>query len=498
MVAEALKVGTATLTVTTKDGGKTAQMKMEVRAHVSSLSLSSQSLDLTTGVKQVLDNFVQIYPSDAYDKTVRWSSDNESVATVSYGNDGKWSVTAVSAGKAILTVASNDNAEATAKLSVTVTDPVINVTSISITKGNESHTLWVGERLELASQLYKISPEDATNQGVEWSSSDINIVKIISGVTNNGMVAEAVKPGKATLTVTTKDGGKTAQMTVEVRRHVESFTLTASSVTMNKGATLSLDGLVKDVLPSDASDKRIGWRLTQGETGLTLLENDGKWYVTADAVGSYTLTAYSVENPQLTQRLSVTVNAVVNGITATSPVQSVYPGGAIDLGYKVDSSDPVSVEWTSSAPSVVSVARGNDGKWVATALKAGSATLTVKTVPGDKTATISVTVWSHVESLSLTEQSLSLTKGQSAVLDGYVKLSPESAHDKTVRWTTSDTSVATVSESNGVWSVTAVGGGEASLKVTSVDNEKASASLTVKVTVPVTGIAIKEPDTLDR
>ena len=379
-----------------------------------------------------------------------------------------------------------------ARINVTIEAKVVPVTNIAITKGNESHSLWVGERLGLTSKLYKISPEDATDQSVEWTSSDETIVKINYQATNNSFSAEALKPGKVTLTVTTKDGGKKAKMTVEVKRHVESFSLTASSLTMDKGATRLLDELVKEVLPSDASDKRIGWRLTQGETGLTLLENDGKWYVTADAVGSYTLTAYSVENSQLTQRLSVTVNAVVNGITVTSPVQSVYPGGAIDLGYKVDSSDPVSVEWTSSAPSVVSVVRGNDGKWVATALKAGSATLTVKTIPGDKTATISVTVWSHVESLSLTEQSLSLTKGQSAVLDGYVKLSPESAHNKTVRWTTSDTSVATVSESNGVWSVTAVGGGEASLKVTSVDNEKASASLTVKVTVPVTGIAIKE------
>ncbi len=381
-----------------------------------------------------------------------------------------------------------------ARINVTIEAKVVPVTNIAITKGNESHTLWVGEQLELTSKLYKISPEDATNQSVEWTSSDEAIVKINYQATNKKLSAEALKPGKVTLTVTTVDGGKKAKMTVEVKRHVESFSLTASSLTMDKGATRLLDELVKEVLPSDASDKRIGWRLAEGESGLALSESDDKWYVTANAVGSYTLTAYSVENPQLTQRLSVTVNAVVGGITVTNPVQSVYPGGAIDLSYKVDSSDEVSVEWTSSAKDVVSVTRGKDGKWTAKALKPGSAKLTVKTVPGDKTATISVTVWSHVESLTLTEQSLSLTKGQSVVLDGYVKIEPEDAHDKSVQWTTSDKSVATVSESDGIWSVTAVGGGEAVLTVVSVDNAQASSSLTVKVTVPLTGLSFVKPE----
>jgi uncharacterized protein YjdB len=381
-----------------------------------------------------------------------------------------------------------------ARINVTIEAKVVPVTNIAITKGNESHTLWVGEQLELTSKLYKISPEDATNQSVEWTSSDEAIVKINYQATNKKLSAEALKPGKVTLTVTTVDGGKKAKMTVEVKRHVESFSLTASSLTMDKGATRLLDELVKEVLPSDASDKRIGWRLAEGESGLALSESADKWYVTANAVGSYTLTAYSVENPQLTQRLSVTVNAVVGGITVTNPVQSVYPGGAIDLSYKVDSSDEVSVEWTSSAKDVVSVTRGKDGKWTAKALKPGSAKLTVKTVPGDKTATISVTVWSHVESLTLTEQSLSLTKGQSVVLDGYVKIEPEDAHDKSVQWTTSDKNVATVSESDGVWSVTAAGGGEAVLKVVSVDNAQASSSLTVKVTVPLTGLSFVKPE----
>ena len=83
------------------------------------------------------------------------------------------------------------------------------------------------------------------------------------------------------------------------------------------------------------------------------------------------------------------------------------------MSYTIDTDDPssFSVTWTSSNTDVVSVTKGNDGQWTATALKSGTATLTVKTTPGDKTATIRVTVWSHVDALSLTEQTLALTKG---------------------------------------------------------------------------------------
>ena len=488
-VAKAQKPGSATLTVKTVPGSKTATISVTVWSHVESVMLTEQSLSLTKGQSAVLDSYVKVTPDDAHEKGVRWTTSDKGVATVSESN-GVWSVKAAGGGEAVLTVTSVDNAQASARLTVKV---IVPVTGISIKDAYVSQVLWIGETpLALTSKMYTITPSDASDVSVKWSSANESVVPVSRSESNASWTATPKKVGKTTLTVTTVDGGKSAVMSVEVKRHVESFSLTSSSLTMDKGATRLLDELVKQVLPSDASDKRIGWRVAQGESGLTLSESGGKWYLTANAVGSYTLTAYSVDNPQLTQRLSVTVNAVVGGITVTNPVQSVYPGGAIDLGYKVDSNDEVSVEWTSSAKDVVSVTRGNDGKWVAKALKPGSATLTVKTAPGSKTATISVTVWSHVESVLLTEQSLSLTKGQSAVLDSYVKVAPDDAHDKGVRWTTSDKSVATVSESKGVWLVTAVGGGEAFLKVTSVDNAQASASLTVKVTVPVTGITIKE------
>ncbi|MCR5140039.1 MAG: Ig-like domain-containing protein [Bacteroidaceae bacterium] len=473
-----------------------AEMKVTVKVHVSALSISDEyaqkPLTLLKGTSVSLDGFVTVTPSTAYDKKLTWTSSDEHIAVVTE-KEGTWSVTGISAGETTLKVTSVDNPALSAELKVTVT---VAVSGITIKSEYAKQTLWLGtEPLALTKAMYTITPSDATNAAVAWSSSDESVVAVSQNATTGAWVATPKKVGSATLTVKTLEGGFTATMAVEVKAHVTSFKLTTQTLTLDKGAAATLDDYVGEVLPADASDKSISWRTADGEKGVSVAQHDGKWIVTANAVGEYTLTAYSVDNPQLTQTLKVVVSAVAGGISVTSPIQSVYPGGALDLSYTIDTDDPssFSVTWTSSNTDVVSVTKGNDGQWTATALKSGTATLTVKTTPGDKTATIRVTVWSHVDALSLTEQTLALTKGQSAVLDKMVTITPADAHDKTVTWTSSNPSVAAVAYADGSWSVKALAGGEAVLTVASEDNPKAVAQLAVTVTVPLEGITAVNP-----
>jgi len=116
----AVAAGTATITVTTVDGGKTATCAVTVTAAgtpavaVSGVTLDKTTLILTVGRTETL--VATVAPDDATDKSVTWASDDETIATVD--NTGK--VTALAAGTAIITVTTVDGGK-TATCDVTVT-----------------------------------------------------------------------------------------------------------------------------------------------------------------------------------------------------------------------------------------------------------------------------------------------------------------------------------------------------------------------------------------
>ncbi|MBR5728671.1 MAG: Ig domain-containing protein, partial [Prevotella sp.] len=252
---------------------------VSVWAHVT--DIETTPLNMTVGDVVELAPYINIEPSNAHNKEYNVRSSNEDIVrVVPTLNNQRVSYTAVAVaeGSTTLKVISNDQS-IEKELQVTVAAKVIPVADIAIAKGHESHTLWVGERLDLTPSLYIISPQDATNQNVEWSSSDATIVKITSEATNNGVTAVALKAGTATLTVKTVDGGKTATISVTVWSHVESVTLTEQSLSLTKGQSAVLDGYVK-VSPEDAHDRAVRW--TTSDKGVaTVSEGNGQWSVTA-------------------------------------------------------------------------------------------------------------------------------------------------------------------------------------------------------------------------
>lgn len=91
-------VAAGTATITAKAGNKTATCSVTVSnatVAVTSISLSRTSLTLSSGDTATLT--ATVYPDNATDKNVVWTSDNEAVATVNNGV-----VTAVSAGTTII------------------------------------------------------------------------------------------------------------------------------------------------------------------------------------------------------------------------------------------------------------------------------------------------------------------------------------------------------------------------------------------------------------
>lgn len=281
----AIKAGTATITVTTKDGKYKAEAEVTVQTdvvNVKGVSLDKTSLNLKVNETSTLKATVK--PSDATNKSVTWSSSDSNVASVD--NNGK--VTAKAAGTATITVTTKDgNYKATCKVTVTS----IKVTGITLDK--TSFEINVGSETTLTAT---IKPSDATNKGVTWLSSDSSV----ASVDENGKVT-AKKAGTATITVTTKDGSFKAECEVTVTN------ISVTGVSLNK-TSMSLyideeDTLTATVNPSNATNKDVTW--SSSDSSVASVDNSGK--VTARKAGTATITVTTTDGSK-TATCTVTVS----------------------------------------------------------------------------------------------------------------------------------------------------------------------------------------------
>lgn len=197
-VAEA---GNYTITLTVSDGATTLTYERngdapKLPVAVSGVTLDKSSLTLEVGGEATLT--ATVAPEDADDKTVTWSSDKESVATVVGGK-----VTAVAEGEATITATAGGKS-ATCKVVVAAAGSIVEVTGVTLNK--QAVTLHVGDTETLTAT---VAPENATNKTVAWSvSSSDNAASVVDGVIT------AVKPGTATVTVTSGDKTDTCEVTV--------------------------------------------------------------------------------------------------------------------------------------------------------------------------------------------------------------------------------------------------------------------------------------------
>ena len=165
---------------------------------VTAVTLNTSSLSLVEGETQNI--VATVSPSNADNKKVLWTTSNSSVTVVSEGK-----VTAVKVGTATITATSEDGGK-TATCTVTVTEKTNPVESVTLNKTEISLT--VGDEATLTAT---VTPDNASNKNVEWSTSDSNVATVADGKVT------AIKAGTATITVKTSDGGKTATCTVIVR-----------------------------------------------------------------------------------------------------------------------------------------------------------------------------------------------------------------------------------------------------------------------------------------
>lgn len=167
-----------------------------VKIPVQGIVLDAERLFLEPGDTAELT--AEVYPPEAWNQTVMWTSSNEAAATVSAGGV----VTAHDIGEAVITAASEDGGF-WAECAVSV---VLKTTGLTLDR--DQVLLDAGESLVLHAA---ITPENATNQTVLWSTSNA-AVAVVDGGTILGLT-----PGSAVITAASEDGGGRDTCAVTVR-----------------------------------------------------------------------------------------------------------------------------------------------------------------------------------------------------------------------------------------------------------------------------------------
>ena len=337
---------------------------------VTGVTLDKTSISLLVGDSETLTATVS--PKDAANKKVTWKSSNAAIASV----DANGKVTGVKAGEATITVTTQDGGK-TATCRVTVSDQEIKVTGVKLNK-NET-TILVGGSETLTAT---ITPADATNQNVAWTSSDATVAT----VDDNGKVT-AVKAGEATVTVTTEDGGKTATCRVTVSdREIKVTEITLAALAIYVGESKAVTATVK---PDDATNKELTWK--SSDESIATVDATGK--VTGKKIGTATITATARDGSGVSGSCTVTVLSPVKKVTVTPATMTLGQNKSYTLKATVEvfgSGTDTGVTWTSSDTTIATV--DATGKVTATD-KVGTVTITAtsKADPAKKgTCTVKV------------------------------------------------------------------------------------------------------------
>ena len=417
-VVKGISAGTATITAQSENC--TAECEVTVVIPVTGIEIDFSSMAMEPGETRTLT--VSIIPDNATDVSaddVIWTSSDGDVVTV---EDGV--VTAVAEGSAVITAKIGDLID---ECVVTVQENIIPVTDITL--NIRAKTLEEGETVTIKAT---VTPEDATDKGVSWKSSDSFVATVVDGVVT------AVSEGEATITA--KAGACTATCKITVEKKyvpVTGIVLDQSEMTIVLGETGTL---VVSVVPSDAMDTNVDDVRWSSSNSKVAKVTDG--VVTALAIGTATITARK-GTFKATCVVTVEDNFIaVTGITLDFDEMTITEGETVAINATVypDDATDAEITWSSSDTSVATVADG-----VVTAVSEGTATITAEA--GECAAMCEITVEKKiiaVTGITLDFSSVTVIEGDTVAITATV--TPDDATDKSVIWSSSKPSVATVED----------------------------------------------------
>ena len=329
----------------------------------------------------------------------------------------------------------------------------------------------------------------------------------VATVSEDGIIT-AVGKGTTEVTASLMRNGKRVgqtKMTVQVLRAVQKVTLNTVKLSVYDPDHPSVASLLKaptenQVLvipagtavplaatctPEDASSKKITY--TTSDAGVARISGTS---LKAVQRGECDLTVQSAQNPEVTETFRVLVIQPVKKITIDAGDKKVAAGSRMELDAicAPDNASITEETWSSKNPNIATV----DESGMVTGVKKGTASIVATAADGSKvTGTVMITVTQPVTSINITQADIPVVVGRTA--QAKIQVLPAEANDKTVTWSTSDTSIATVRNGQ----ITGVKAGICTVTCTSNSNPEVSATATVTVSQLVTKIVnVNDPSEL--
>lgn len=410
------------------------------------IKLSKKELTLEKGSNEILT--VTFTPSNVTDKTLTWVSSNKTVAEVTDGI-----VVGVDVGSTEIVVKHGD---LTDKCTVMVKEAEVPVTGVTL--DITSLTMTEGDTQVLTAT---ISPDNASDKSVTWSSSNAEVATVSS----SGVVA-AIKAGSATITVTTTDGGKTATCVVTANASSGQYAVDLGLPSGLKWGSCNIGALKPEeygeyyAWGETNTKSNYYWstyKWSNGSSTTFVKYNMDSYYGTVDnktvldleddvahvKLGGKWRMPTDGEWTELREKCTwawMTQNGVY-GRKVTGPNGNSFFLPAAGSRYDASLYDEGSYGgyWSSSLSTdgphhAFIVEFDSEGVYMTSWSRCDG--FSVRPVYGDVVS---------VSSVSLNTSSLTMTEGETQTLTATVK--PDNAADKYVTWSSSNTTVATVSAS---------------------------------------------------
>ncbi len=409
-----------------------------------SVKLNRTSLSLEKDKTETL--VATVFPNNATNKNITWSTTDSSIVSVSKGV-----VKAVSPGTALIMATTSNGLSASCR--VTVKSPGIPVKSITLSKSSIS--IGKGETYTLKTS---ITPSNAEPKTIRWLTSDKNIVSVSGGK------IKGVNNGSATITAWSPDGARSI-CRVTVKNAPGSFKLSKGAISLGVGENYSLSAIIPDGTASAlrsfrSSNSKIVKMTNTYWTGSFAAAGIGTAYVTAKLYNGKEAAC------------RINVMAAPSEVNVSQRTMNLKFGTKGKLSSIVPSGSASSVRtFRTSNSKIIKMTKTNwTGEFIA--VGEGTAWVTVRTYNG-KEASCRITVGKAVSKIELFTKKRVMKPGQTMNIRYHI---PQGESAGTLSYSSGNTKICTVNQS-GV--VKAVGLGTAIVTVSAINGKKAACIIVV-------------------